>query len=88
LPYNRRGAGVVRRAGKAGLGNVDAIASEVGTSLKMAVRVGVFLASEESFEEVDAVSRSCFEEPFPARTTVTVGLRGFAIEVDAVIALD
>ena len=36
---------------------------------------------------MDAVYREYFEDPMPARTTVGVGIRGYDIEIDAVIAL-
>lgn len=69
------------------LENVAAIASSAGASLADAVRVGVYLADESDFEEMDTIYREHFAEPLPARTTITVGLRGFRIEIDAVIAL-
>ena len=75
--------GQLRRA----LENVDAIARAAGASLADAVRVGVYLASGDDFQAMDAVYREYFSEPLPARTTVTVGLQGVAVEVDAVIAL-
>ena len=75
--------GQLRRA----LENVDAIARAAGASLADAVRVGVYLASGDDFQAMDAVYREYFGEPLPARTTVTVGLQGVAVEVDAVIAL-
>lgn len=75
--------GQLRRA----LENVDAIARAAGASLADAVRVGVYLARGDDFQAMDAVYREYFGEPLPARTTVTVGLQGVAVEVDAVIAL-
>ena len=52
-----------------------------------AVRIGVFLANLDDFPKMDAVYREYFEDPMPARTTVGVGIRGYDIEIDAVIAL-
>lgn len=69
------------------LANVDAIARSAGASLADAVRVGVYLANGDDFRAMDAVYREHFSEPLPARTTVTVGLQGFAVEIDAVIAI-
>jgi reactive intermediate/imine deaminase len=73
----------VRRA----LDNVAAIAEAAGGRLSDAVRVGVYLADLDDFEEMDAVYREYFDDPLPARTTVAVGIKGFAVEVDAVVAL-
>jgi reactive intermediate/imine deaminase len=73
----------VRRA----MGNVAAVAEAAGARLTDAVRVGVYLADLADFEEMDRVYREYFEEPLPARTTVGTALLGFAVEVDAVIAL-
>jgi enamine deaminase RidA (YjgF/YER057c/UK114 family) len=36
---------------------------------------------------MDAIYREYFEEPLPARTTVGAAIRGFAVEIDAVIAI-
>jgi len=73
----------VRRA----LDNVAAIAEAAGARLADAVRVGVFLANLDDFDEMNTVYRDYFEAPAPARTTVGAGIRGFAIEIDAVIAI-
>jgi 2-iminobutanoate/2-iminopropanoate deaminase len=69
------------------LNNVSAIAEAAGARLTDAVRVGVFLANLDDFSMMDAVYREYFHEPMPARTTVGAGIRGYDIEVDAVIAL-
>ena len=69
------------------LDNVAAIAEAAGGRLADAVRVGVYLANLDDFDEMDAAYREYFEGPLPARTTVGVAIRGFAVEVDAVIAL-
>ncbi len=69
------------------LDNVAAIAEAAGGRLADAVRVGVYLANLDDFDEMDAAYREYFEGPLPARTTVGAAIRGFAVEVDAVIAL-
>ncbi len=74
----------VRRA----MDNVAAVAEAAGARLSDAVRVGVYLADLADFEEMDRVYREYFEEPLPARTTLGTALLGFAVEVDAVIALE
>lgn len=69
------------------LDNVDAVARAAGARLVDAVRVGVYLADGANFEEMDTIYRSRFVDPLPARTTVVAGLRGFAVEIDAIIAI-
>jgi 2-iminobutanoate/2-iminopropanoate deaminase len=69
------------------LDNVSAIAEAAGARLADAVRIGVFLANLEDFPKMDAVYKEYFEDPMPARTTVGVGIRGYDVEIDAVIAL-
>lgn len=65
--------------------NLERVANEAGTSMRNAVRVGAFLSTLNFFEEFNTVMREYVSEPFPARTTVPVDLRGFDIEVDAVV---
>lgn len=69
------------------LDNVRRVAQAAGGRLEDAVKVGVYLADLANFEEMDAVYRTCFTDPLPARTTVQAGLNGVAIEIDAVIGL-
>jgi 2-iminobutanoate/2-iminopropanoate deaminase len=69
------------------LNNVAAIAEAAGARLADAVRVGVFLANLDDFSKMDAVYREFFQDPMPARTTVGAGIRGYDIEIDAVVAL-
>jgi 2-iminobutanoate/2-iminopropanoate deaminase len=69
------------------LDNVAAIAEAAGARLADAVRIGVFLSNLDDFPMMDAVYQEYFEDPMPARTTVAAGLRGFDIEIDAVIAI-
>ena len=69
------------------LNNVGAIAEAAGARLADAVRVGVFLANLDDFSMMDTVYREYFHDPMPARTTVGAAIRGYDIEIDAVIAL-
>lgn len=69
------------------LENLSAVAEAGGTSLTRAVRVNVYLADLAHVEEIDEIYRSYFSAPYPVRTTVQVGLRGYLIEVDAIVAL-
>jgi reactive intermediate/imine deaminase len=66
------------------LRNVEQVLLAGGATLDDVVRVGVFLARNEDFEAMDAAYREMFAEPFPARTTVMVGLPlGLRVEIDA-----
>lgn len=67
--------------------NLDSVAVEAGTSLDRAVRVGVYLHDLATFDEMDAIYCEMFGGHLPARTTIETPLPGFAIEVDAVVAL-
>lgn len=69
------------------LDNLAAVADAAGGSLHDALRVGVYLASLASIDELDAIYAEYFVEPYPVRTTIEAGLRGYLIEVDAIIAV-
>jgi 2-iminobutanoate/2-iminopropanoate deaminase len=48
------------------------------------LRVGVFLAHRSDFDGMNAIYRTLFADPPPARTTVYVGLPGeLRVEIDA-----
>jgi 2-iminobutanoate/2-iminopropanoate deaminase len=70
------------------LDNLAAVARAAGTSLEHAVRVNVFLDDIERVYELEEIYRTYFTPPFPVRTTVCVGLRGFLIEIDAIVAME
>jgi 2-iminobutanoate/2-iminopropanoate deaminase len=64
--------------------NVEAVLRANGASLQEVIRVGVFLTEVEDFADMNRVYSEIFAEPFPARTTVYVGLpAGMRIEIDA-----
>ena len=69
------------------LENVRRVAAAAGARLEDAVRVGVYLTDLANFEAMDAIYRTFFEEPLPARTTIQAGLNAVDIEIDAIIAL-
>lgn len=70
------------------LENLAAVARAAGTSLAHAVRVNVYLEDLDDVVALEDVYRDYFSPPFPARTTVRAGLRGYRIEVDAIVALE
>ena len=69
------------------LENVRAVVQAAGSSLTRALKVNVYLSDLANIDALDPVYREFFTEPFPARTTVQAGLRGYLIEVDAIVAV-
>ncbi|MBO9625602.1 MAG: RidA family protein [Microbacterium sp.] len=65
--------------------NLETVAQAAGSTLHRAVRLGVYLRSLDDFAEFNAIAGEYLSEPFPARTTIEVALRGFDIEIDAVV---
>lgn len=68
--------------------NLQANAEAAGTSLHNAVRYGVYLRSLDDFAEFNAIAAEYFVEPYPVRTTIEAALRGFDVEIDAIVAVD
>ena len=66
------------------LQNLGLVLEELGADLSAVVRTNVYLDDIGDFDAVNAVYREFFSEPFPARTTVAVRLRGILVEIDAV----
>jgi len=69
------------------LQNLDVVARADGSSLKDAVRVGMYISDMRHFDEMDAEYRAFFGDPMPARTTIQSDLVGFDVEGDAVVWL-
>ncbi|HEV3186656.1 MAG TPA: Rid family detoxifying hydrolase [Acidimicrobiales bacterium] len=69
------------------LENLSAVALAGGTSLSNAVKVNVYLDDINSVHELETIYPDFFTVPFPVRTTVRVGLRGFLVEIDAIVAI-
>lgn len=67
--------------------NIQVIAEAAGTSLDNMVRMGAYLSTLDNFQEFNTVLKEFVTEPYPARTTIPVELRGFDVEIDAVIAI-
>lgn len=67
------------------LDNLERIANEAGTSLTNAVRIGAFLSTLNYFAEFNEIIAEYMGDPAPARTTVPVDLRGFDVEIDAIV---
>ncbi|HAS32240.1 MAG: reactive intermediate/imine deaminase [Microbacterium sp.] len=67
--------------------NLETVAQAAGSSLQNAVRYGVYLRSLDDFAEFNAVAAEYLTAPLPARTTIEAALRGFDVEIDAIVAL-
>jgi 2-iminobutanoate/2-iminopropanoate deaminase len=81
------GEGVAEQTRRA-LENVTAVLAANGGTLQDVIRTGVFLTDTDDFEAMNDVYRTMFSEPYPARTTVYVGLpAGMKVEIDAIAVL-
>ena len=70
------------------LDNLTAVLGAAGASLADVVKVTSFLADVSMFQGYDAVYRTYFQEPRPARSTVGVQLAGdFLVEIEVVAVL-
>lgn len=68
--------------------NITILLEAAGSSWANVLRTGVFLADLADFQEMNEIYRAYLTEPYPARTTVQVGLQpGMLIEVDCVALL-
>lgn len=77
--------GSVREQTLLTLANVEAVLQRAGLSRADIVRCGVFLASIDTFDEMDEAYREFFDGTvLPARTTVGAGLLGISVEIDCI----
>lgn len=71
------------------LRNVIAILEAAGSSLQDVLMLRVYLTDVSQFAEMNEVYGRVVGEPFPARTTVYVGLPGdLLVEIDALAVAD
>lgn len=69
--------------------NLDAVLAAAGASLDDVLMMRVYLTDVAHFAEFNATYNDLVSEPYPARTTVYVGLPGsFVVEIDALAVLD
>jgi 2-iminobutanoate/2-iminopropanoate deaminase len=66
------------------LKNIRFILEAAGSSLRDAVRIGVFLADINDFEAMNDVFGEFFPEDPPARTTVGCALPKIKVEIDCI----
>lgn len=64
--------------------NVESVLREAGCSLADIVRSTVYLSDIAFFDEMNQVYRAMIPEPFPARSTFGVQLRGILVEIDVI----
>lgn len=84
---NEMELGDVRSETRRVLKNVAAILEAAGSSLRDAVRLGVFLADLNDFAAMNEVFREFFPENPPARTTVGCLLPKIKVEIDCIARL-
>jgi 2-iminobutanoate/2-iminopropanoate deaminase len=73
-------AGQARRT----LENLRGVLEAGGASLKDVVSVTVYLADEKDWGEFNAVYKTVFSPPYPARAVVGAGLRDILVEISAI----
>lgn len=66
------------------LTNIKSILEASGSSLNDVLRVGVFLADLNDFEQMNEVYREFFPKDQPARTTVGAQLPAIKVEIDCI----
>ena len=81
---NQMELGDIRSETRRVLENITAILEAAGTSLKNAVRMGVFLADLNDFQAMNEVFREFFPADPPARTTVGCMLPKIKVEIDCI----
>lgn len=69
------------------LDNVERILRAAGCSTDDVVKVNVILADIRDFAKFNAVYRTYFREPMPARTCFAGGLDGILVEIDVIAKL-
>ena len=67
--------------------NIKNVLEAAGCGLEDIVRTTVYLSDISYFNEMNEVYKELMPQPFPARTTIGVQLRGILIEIDAIAAI-
>ena len=71
------------------LRNVNAVLAAAGASMDDVIMLRVYLTDTSQFAEMNQAFGEFVSEPYPARTTVYVGLpAGLLVEIDALAVLD
>lgn len=74
----------VEEQSRQALKNLQRALEAAGARLLDVVAVTVYLADENDWERFNAVYKSVFAPPYPARTVVGAQLRGVLVEVSAI----
>jgi 2-iminobutanoate/2-iminopropanoate deaminase len=69
---------------RATFSNIAAILAAASLTLDDVIKVTAYLSDIGLFDRYDAVYRTMFTPPFPARTTVGAQLHGMLVEIDVV----
>jgi 2-iminobutanoate/2-iminopropanoate deaminase len=70
------------------LANVARVLEASGAGMDDVVTMRVFLTDTSQFDEMNEVYADAFRAPYPARTTVYVGLpAGYLVEIDALAVI-
>jgi 2-iminobutanoate/2-iminopropanoate deaminase len=78
--------GDIRAQTKAVLANLRRALEACGATLDDVVAVTAYLADANDWGAFNEVYGEAFNPPYPTRTTVGAGLRGFLVEVSAIAA--
>lgn len=90
VPFNEKGELVstdIKVQVTKALENLEVVCQAAGTSLKNAVKINAYLSSLNLFAAFNEAYGEFFGDARPARTTVPVDLRGFDVEIDAVVEI-
>jgi 2-iminobutanoate/2-iminopropanoate deaminase len=79
--------GDIRAQTEAVLANLRRVLEAGGATLDDVVAVTAYLADANDWGPFNDVYREAFNPPYPTRTTVGAGLRGFLVEVSAIAAV-
>ena len=66
------------------LTNINNILESAGSGLNKVVKVNVYLANINDFDEFNFVYKKYFEKSLPARTTIGCFLNGIKVEIDVI----
>jgi 2-iminobutanoate/2-iminopropanoate deaminase len=62
--------------------NLGRSLTAAGCGFEDVIKVTTYLADLANFDEYNEIYRGYFGPPYPARTTVEAGMRGFLIEIE------
>ena len=87
VPKQLEGTGIEDQTVEA-LAQVEALLVEQGLGWQDVLMVRVFLADDKYWDGMDAAYRRVVGQPYPPRTTVSVGLApGMLVEIDALAVI-